>query len=450
MSVLYILLLKPLELHLFNSRMLYATKENEKSIKFKLKDVVSFFSKGVSYMESVTISEVILDVERSAVIIKDLRIEDPEFYNYLVGLDEEARISFVKRALRVGAVVLQVMDTTTRVDYVRGEFERMQSEVDTELERVFSEKGLLLRALDRFLGEDGELKRTLDAHFGEQGSVIYKILNPDDESTPLGKFRKQLQQELDADREGTAFHKLKNAMDDGFEKVLIALGAAEAAEKEREKGTAKGGDFENYVYETLDSMARDFEDTVDFVGKDEGPLGKVGDVLIRINPRDIGNVERNIVVEAKNTSITMSGKKSFLKELDSAKENRGAHYAIGAIHESKVPAAVGSFRRYDGAKIICSVPIDGYPLALEIAYKVARAELVLSILKEEVKLDLSQLKEKIMKIQGQLDTMRAVKSALTGATGKIDDAKKDLKEMEASIREIIGDILTMIKTGNAG
>ena len=400
-------------------------------------------------MEGVTISEVVLDVERSEVIIKDLRIEDPEFYNYLVGLDEEARKSFVKRALHVGAVVLQMMDTTTRVDYVRGEFERMQREIDTELERVFSDKGLLLGALDRFLGEDGELKRELEAHFGEQGSVIYKILNPDDESTPLGKFRKQLQQELDADREGTAFHKLKNAMEDGFKEVLIALGAAEAAEEEREKGTAKGGDFENYVYETLDSMARDFEDTVEFVGDEGGPLGKVGDVLIRINPRDTGNVERNIVVEAKNRSITMSGKKSFLKELDRAKENRSAHYAIGAVHESKIPTACGCFRRYDGEKIICSVPVDEYPLALEIAYKVARTELKLSILREEVKLDPSQLKEKIMAIQGQLDTMRAVKSALTGAKGKIDDAKEDLKKMEASIREILVEILSMIKTGEA-
>ena len=38
-------------------------------------------------MEGVTLSEVVLDVEKSAVIIKDLRIEDPTVYNYLVELD---------------------------------------------------------------------------------------------------------------------------------------------------------------------------------------------------------------------------------------------------------------------------------------------------------------------------------------------------------------------------
>ena len=351
-------------------------------------------------MEGITVSEVILDVDKSAVTINGLRIEDPRFYNYLVELDEEARINFVERALHVGYVVLQVMETETRVDYVRLEFERMQNEVESELEKIFSEKGSLLMALNQFLGKDGELKRTLDDHFGEKGSVIYKILNPDDESTPLGKFRKQLQQELDADRDGTAFNKLKKDMDDGFEKVLIALGAAEAAEEEREKGTAKGGDFEDYVYAVLDLIARDFEDTVEFVGKDDGPLGKVGDVLVRINPRDTGNVERNIVVEAKNASITLKGKKSFLKELDRAKENRGSHYAIGAVHESRVPEAIGSFRRYDGEKIICSIPEDDDPLALEIAYKVARAELVLFIMREEVRFDPSKFKDKVVEIQG--------------------------------------------------
>jgi len=399
-------------------------------------------------VEGVTLTEVTLDVESLAVDIKGLRIDDPEIYNILAALDEEKRIDYIRRALKVGAVVLQFMDTTTRVDYVRSEFEAMQREMDSELEKIFSDKGTLVNSMDRFLGRNGELKRALDAHFGEQGSVIYKILNPDDESTPLGKFRKQLQQELDADREGTGFQKLKKSMDAGFEKVMVALGAAEAAEAERDKGTAKGGDFEDYVYAMLDYMARDFEDTVEFVGDDSGALGKVGDVLIHINPRDTGNMERRIVVEAKNTKVTLTGKNNYLKELDKAKENRVAHYAIGAVHESKAPSSCGCFRRFDGEKIVCSVPEDGDPLALEMAYKIARSELVASLLREEVKLDLSQLKAKIGEIERQLDTVKTIKTNMKGAVTSIGKADDGLREMEASIREIAGEILLMIKTGS--
>jgi len=400
-------------------------------------------------MESITISDVVLDVETSTLKILELSIKDPELCSLLAGKEEEERKQFVERALRVGIMALQGMETKMRVDYVRSEFENMQKGVETELQRVFSDKGVLLNTLDKFLGEKGELKQALNAHFGEQGSVIYRILNPDDETTPMGRFRKQLQQELDADREGTAFHKLRNAMNDGFKEVLIAIGAAEAAEEERDKGTAKGGDLEDYVFEELDIMARHFDDTVEFVGDEKGPLGQVGDVLIRINPADTRNLERKIVVEVKNRSITMSGKNSFFKELEDAKKNRGAHYAIGAIQRSNMPDSCGCFRRYDGGNIICGVSMDEEPLALEVAYKVARMELKLSSMEEEAKFDPSQFKTKIKEVEGQLDTLRAVKSALTGATGKINDAKDDLKNMEESIREILNEILTMIRMGNS-
>jgi hypothetical protein len=159
-------------------------------------------------------------LESSTVSIRELVIEDSRFCADLAGLDEEGRKNLVRRALTMGAVALRVMDTASNVDYVRGEFNGMQTRLEAELERIFSEKGSLLMTMDHFLGKDGEFKRSLDAHFGEQGSVIFKILNPNDETTPLGKFRKQLQQELDADRKGTAFNKLKNEMEEGFSQVL--------------------------------------------------------------------------------------------------------------------------------------------------------------------------------------------------------------------------------------
>jgi hypothetical protein len=227
-----------------------------------------------------------------------------------------------------------------------------------------------------------------------------------------------------------------------------ALAAAKATKEEREKGTAKGGDFQIRIYETLDRIAGDFEDTVEFVGDNSGPLGKVGDVLIRINPRYTNNVARVIVVETKNTSITLSGKNSFLFELDEAMKNRNADYAIGAVHEAKIPVTVGPFRRYDDSKIICSVPEDEYPSNLDIAYKVARAELVLAVAREnEVKLDIPRLEGKVVEIRAQLDAMRSFKTALTGAKDKIDTACNDAKKIEQAIRDALDEITNLIKTG---
>ena len=401
-------------------------------------------------MESITIAQIQLDPDGSNISI-EVQVENQELHTLLAEMDEDERKRYVRRALDMGLIALQGTETRMQLDYVKNEFDRMHDEVCHELEKYFSEKGRLQNDFDRFLGEKGELKRQMDAHFGDEGGKIYRILNPDDESTPIGKFRKRLQEELDADREGTAFNKLMKAMDDGFEKVVIKLEASKAAEEaakeEREKGTAKGLDLETFVYEALDSMARHFDDAVEHIGREKGLLSEVGDVLIRLNPRDTGDRERSIVVEVKNRKPTMSGKKSFFKELDSAKENRGAHYAIGAVHSSKIPDACGCFRLYPGENIVCRVSIDEDTLPLEIAYKVARAELVLYSLREKVKLDPSQLKAKVTGIQGQLETLQAVKMSMTGATNNIERARGDLVAMETSIKDTLNEIFELISYG---
>jgi len=102
-------------------------------------------------MESITISDVVLDVETSTLKILELSIKDPELCSLLASKEEEERKQFVERALRVGIMALQGMETKMQVDYVRSEFENMQKEVETELQRVFSDKGILLNTLDKFL-----------------------------------------------------------------------------------------------------------------------------------------------------------------------------------------------------------------------------------------------------------------------------------------------------------
>ena len=57
-------------------------------------------------MEGVTLADINLDVDTSSVYIKELVIDDPEFYNYIEELDEENRVDYIKRSLKVGAVVL--------------------------------------------------------------------------------------------------------------------------------------------------------------------------------------------------------------------------------------------------------------------------------------------------------------------------------------------------------
>jgi hypothetical protein len=395
---------------------------------------------------SVSVSEVVLDETPPIVIINNLRISDNQLYEALKDLDEEERKEYVARSLSTGSNVLQMMNTTARVDYVRSEFDRIKDEFCNEMEKNFSDDGQVSRKFQEFFGEKGTLAKMLDDHFGENGSVIYKILNPKDETTPLGKFAKQLEEELDASKEGTAFFELKRCVEEGFNNIIRELSATEARLDERDKSPAKGLDFEQYVYEYLDVMARDFEDTVEFVGEETGPHGKVGDVVVTINKAHTRGLERRIVLEAKKRNISLSGKGSFLLELDKAKENRLSHYAIGAVHESNTPKPVGALRRYDGAKMICGVTEDEYPLSLEIAYKMARSELILETAQEELEIDTEKVLGKIQEIETHLQKTRSIKTSLSGAVKDIDNAKDCLKEMEASIKETLKELDELVRT----
>jgi len=276
--------------------------------------------------------------------------------------------------------------------------------------------------------------------------VIYKILNPKDETTPLGSFTKQLEEELDANKEGTAFYDLTKCVENGFENIMRELSANEARLEERDKSPAKGLDFQQYVYEYVDVMARDFEDTVEYVGDESGAHGKVGDIVVHLNMRDTRGLERNIVFEVKKANISLSGRRSFFLELEKAKENRLSHYAIGAVHKSNTPNSVGALRRYDGAKIICSVSDEEYPLSLEIAYKIARSELILEVSQEELEIDAEKVRSKIFEIETHLEKTRSIKTSLSGAVKSIDSANNCLKEMEDSIKETLEELVDLVKT----
>jgi hypothetical protein len=243
---------------------------------------------------------------------------------------------------------------------------------------------------------------------------------------------------------------MKKCIDDRFEKLRVDLNVAEAqqiaTEEERAKGTAKGRDWQQYIHETLDQLARSFEDEVEFVGDDSGPVGKVGDILIKINTKDTGGIPQCIVVECKDTTIRVSGKNSLLKELDDAKQNRSSLYAIGAVKDEFVPEAVGSFRRFDGGKIICGVPEEGNPLALEVAYKVARDELIMNLQQKDICAKPAEILPKIANIRSQLENLRSMKTSLTNAKTRIDDVQNSLGMMEENIKADLDGLESLIKT----
>ena len=401
-------------------------------------------------MESCTVGDILLIDDSKEIEINNIGISDATLYNILQTMTGEDQKNFIKRSIKIGFEVLQIMDKTSRVDHIRNEFEQMKKEFKQELENTFFHNVTLSQKMEQYFGERGEVTQLFKQHLGEENSTICNILNHTDEETPLGKFRKELQHTLDVDRQGTAFNQLKTCVETGLQNILTQIEkrdeVEEAKQTERLKGTLKGRDFQEYLTETINLQAANFDDSVIFVGDSKGFINKTGDVLITINPKETQGKTRSIIIEAKQTNINLTGKNSFINELDQALENRSADYAIGAIHEKHTPQAIGFFRRYSDDKILCSIPEDSYPYSLEIAYKVARAEIINKTHTDVTKINTAKILTKTEDIKNKLDALRSTKTALTGAKTNIDGAYTNIETMEQEIRNCRTELTELLKT----
>ncbi|MHA1974874.1 MAG: hypothetical protein ACTSW1_17890 [Candidatus Hodarchaeales archaeon] len=401
-------------------------------------------------MESCTVGEVILFDDSKEVIISNVGLNDSILHNLLKSMTEEERIRFIQKSIMIGFEVIQLMDRRTQIDHIKLEFEKMKNELENELDNTFSEKGLLSQKMEQYFGGKGEVTQLFNQYLGEENSAICNVLNHRDEETPLGRFRKELEHLLDIDKQGTAFNQLKECIETGLENILHQIEQREAVEQatalERSKGTAKGRDFQDSLTEIVDAFAGVFDDTVEFVGDTTGHFNKVGDIKITINPKETKGKERSIIIEAKQSNVNLTGKNSFIKELDEALENRSSEYAIGAIHEDKALDSIGVFRRFSDDKIVCSIPSDLHPFSLEIAYKVARAEIISKILAESSSINAQTILNKIEEIKSHMEIITSTKRALTGAQNNIDKAYDNIDNLQEDIRNCTDELTKLLKS----
>jgi HAMP domain-containing protein len=212
-------------------------------------------------------------------------------------------------------------------------------------------------------------------------------------------------------------------------------GAAEL-EAERERGTAKGRSFEEEVFEAIDALSHPLGDVAEAVGDLREATGKKGDVVVQIGACD-GPARGRIVFEAKNARMT---RPKALEELDQAKAERGADFAVLVVSsEEKVPARMQDLREYNGDKLIAVYePADG-PLALQLAYKLARAR-VLMVRGGEDAIDAGAVRDTVERAVGAMEDVRRVKQQLTGARTSIDKAEKIVGEMADRVRAHLAEI----------
>jgi hypothetical protein len=376
-------------------------------------------------------------------------------------------------AIEIGARVLDREQTGANAEWVKSEFEKASREVES----AFSDKA---RTVAEFFGqkvdevfhaEEGELSKRLDRHFSDTSSVavqhrvrevVAEVMNKSredlvrqfssaDTSNPLAQFQHMV---LHSMRQGAA------QQDANLQRMHEKMAALEVqvtrlqAEKEKQaevaaeagRGTAKGRTFEEAVFEALDRIAVSQGDDCDAVGDSRETTRRTGDVLVAIEGCR-GPARGRIVFEAKTQKLT---RPKAVEELDRAKAVRNADYAVLVVPaEDRVPARLQTLREFNGDKlVVCFDPEEDSTLALEVAYGLARAR-VLMAKGEAEGVDLGAVSEAVERATGAMGEVVRVKQQLTGATTSIEAARRIIDAMAGQVRAQLAQIESLLRTEEA-
>jgi hypothetical protein len=370
----------------------------------------------------------------------------------------------VSDALEIGARVLDREQAAANAEFVKTEFERAARQLDKE----FTDKARTVAEhfgskVDEVFGpENGRLARELDKLFSDGSSTAVQHRIRELVGETLAKSREDLVRQFSA-ADGTnplaefkagtirvlrqadeRQHQTQQALLErlaGLEKQLQGLrdekDKLEAVDAERERGTAKGRTFEESVAEAVDSIAMAQGDVAEAVGDLKGATGKTGDVVVAIDACN-GPSRGRIVIEAKDRRLT---RPAALAELDRAREQRDADFAVLVVPgDEQVPARLQPLREYNGDKLIAEYdPEDGSLLSLEVAYRLARARVLMTRGGDEG-VDLAAAHDLVERALAAMEDVRRVKSQLTGAKTSIDNAYRVVEEMAARVRGHLEDV----------
>jgi hypothetical protein len=214
--------------------------------------------------------------------------------------------------------------------------------------------------------------------------------------------------------------------------------------EERERGTAKGRDYEETVCEAVDAIATVQGDDCDAVGDVKGTTRKTGDIVVGIEAAR-GPARGRIVFEAKNSKLS---KPEAMRELDRGRAEREADYAVLVVpSEESLPARTQALREYSGDKLLAVYdPEDGSTLGLELAYRLARARVLMARGGDEA-IDAPAIADTVERALGAMEEVRSIKQKLTGARTSIDSADELLESMATTVRAHLARIDELLAPG---
>src|SRR4051794_31333796 len=369
--------------------------------------------------------------------------------------DDPVRV--VADAVEIGARVLAREQADVNADFVRTEFEKVSREVET----AFTEKARVVAEFfgtkvdEVFAPDGGQLQKELERHFGDGSSSavqhqlrqvmtdvsarmredLLRQFSSADGNNPLADFKAAHLRAAHAaaeaqQRQLAAMTEQMVALQLELQKLQAERAKREEVAAEHERSTAKGRPYEEAVFDAIDAIAGAQGDDCDAVGDIQGVGGRKGDVLVGIEGCS-GPARARIVFEAKHSQVP---RKRAVAELDEAMAQRDAAFGVWVVPaDDKLPARTQPLREINGDKLFVVYDPEEGTIALELAYRLARARALMARGEAEG-LDASAVRTEVERALGTMEEVRRVKQQLTHATNGIEAAREIVESLDRRVR----------------
>lgn len=380
----------------------------------------------------------------------------------------------IHQAIEIGARVLDREQTAADTDFVKAEFERQARELEARFgEQAQSAATALTASIDAAFGtESGLLPKLMERHFGAESTaavqhqvsalvnellkshreaLLKQFSSADEASNPLGQFQRSATEAITnasaaQQRQLLEMTRTMTAMRSEIAALKAEQEKDQAVAEEAERGTAKGRTYEEQVAEALTRIAQGRGDLAEQVGDATEGGGKKGDVVVDVDAQ-AGPPRGRIAFEMKTSRLSMP---ETVRTLDAAREQRSAGYAVLVVpSDERIPAGMSPLRELHGDKLVVTFdPEDGSTLALETAYALARAR-VLMARGEHDGIDAAAIEEAAARAVELLGQVKAIKSGLTAARNQIGKSSEAVEGMAKAVRDQLDEIALLARPGDA-
>jgi uncharacterized coiled-coil DUF342 family protein len=369
--------------------------------------------------------------------------------------EDPARL--IADAIEIGARVLDREQAGASVEVLKQDLEHASqsvvTELKTQLEQAFGpDSGHVTRVLERHFGAESstavqhQVRAAVAELLNESREKLFKQFSSADESNPLATFQQAAVAAIrqSSDQQHAHLREMNGRIAElqlELQKLQAEKAKAADVAAEHDRSTAKGRPYEEAVYEAIDAIASAQGDDCDAVGDLRGAGGRKGDVVVDLDGCS-GRPRGRIVFEAKNSKRSRN---EALAELDEAMNQRAADYAVWVVpSEDKLPARSTALREINGDKLfVVFDPEEGSRLALEVAYSLARARVVMAKGGADG-LDASAVRAEVERAMVAMEDVRRIKSQLTSAANQIEDVRAIVDGMAERVRGHLAQIDVLV------